>query len=465
MGHHNGRQATRTRRWRSAFAAVLLLTSTASSASAQNYSFDARRIALGGAGGTPNIATKLVERQRRYRSILIPVGLVKAISDYRVFFPNRDDFDFSRAVEIGTRPLHHTFGGDDIRGFGLFRDIVDARVNPDLNAYRSSGFEVSQSTFEEGLLALTWGKTFMLRQDERSFHGIYVGAGPYFGIQAGADFDSELVGILNSSTNRYVPAATFGLGGTERHQLAIAITGGYHARFPMFAQDGEGASRNGMYVAANYHHLWGLRMDDIDARLQLETDSFGLVSPQPQAPPFALGWQESDDGRGLAMDFGVAFVRNRWDFGVGVGGVANRMTWSEIERHLVGLVSLHDGNEWVHVRLPVTDLKRRFELPVTFTSDVAYHREAWSVLTEYSHGYQGHNFRSGLEYRLGKVELRGGGRYNQGDVHPSFGAGFNLRRNFGIDAAVFGTKTFLESKPKLGLAISLRWDKRDDPPE
>ena len=273
------------------------------------------------------------------------------------------------------------------------------------------------------------------------------------------------MGILNASGNRYIPAATFGLAGGERHQLAVAITGGYHARFPMFAQDGEGARRNGMYVAANYHHLWGLRMDDFDARLQLETDSAGLISPHPQAPPFRLGWQASRDGRGLAMDFGVAFVRNRWDFGVGVGGVANRLTWSEIERHEVGLVSLHDGNEWVHVRLPITDLKRRFELPVTFTSDVAYHREKWSLLSEYSHGYQGHNFRSGLEYRLGKVELRGGGRINQGTVHPSFGAGFNITRNFGIDAAVFDTKTFLEEKPKLGLAISLRWDKRPEPPE
>ena len=114
---------------------------------------------------------------------------------------------------------------------------------------------------------------------------------------------------------------------------------------------------------------------------------------------------------------------------------------------------------------PSPHLDRRFELPVTFTSDVAYHREKWSVLSEYSHGYQGHNFRSGLEYRLGKVELRGGGRINQGTVHPSFGAGFNLTRNFGIDAAVFDTKTFLEEKPKLGLAISLRFDKGRESPE
>ena len=133
---------SRTCRWRGAFVAVLLLTSTASSASAQNYSFDARRIALGGAGGTPNVASKLVERQRRYRSILIPVGLVKVLSNVRVFYPNREDFDFSRAVEFGYSPLHHVFGRrEDITGRTFFSDIVQAQLEPDLNAYR--GFDDS----------------------------------------------------------------------------------------------------------------------------------------------------------------------------------------------------------------------------------------------------------------------------------------------------------------------------------
>ena len=53
----------------------------------------------------------------------------------------------------------------------------------------------------------------------------------------------------------------------------------------------------------------------------------------------------------------------------------------------------------------------RLELPVAYTGDVAYHREKWSVLTEVSHGYMANQFRAGLEYRLGAVELRGGGRY------------------------------------------------------
>jgi hypothetical protein len=126
---------SRTFRSRHAIVTVRLLVCTASAASGQNYSFDARRIALGGAGGTPNVDSKLVERQRRYNSILIPVGLVKLLSDVRVFFPNRDDFDFSRAVQYSASPLHFVFGRrEDITARSLFRDIVDASLQPDVNS-------------------------------------------------------------------------------------------------------------------------------------------------------------------------------------------------------------------------------------------------------------------------------------------------------------------------------------------
>ena len=461
---------SRMRRLRAAFVAVLLFVWTASSASAQNYSFDARRIALGGVGGTPNLASKLVERQRRYRSILIPVGLVKVLNDVRVFFPNREDFDFSRAVEFAYSPLHYVFGrGEDITVQTFFTDIVRAQLEPDLNAYR--GFEIDPSTSAEGLILENWGKTFMLRSDDRSFQGIYVGAGPYLAAQAHAEFESELVSLLNSPVDRYFPSAGFGIGGGETDQLALAITGGYRARFPLFSQEGIAAGRNGMYVAANYHYLQGLRLDDFSANLQFETDAIGLVLPNPTTPPFSLDWHTSSKGRGMAVDAGVEFVVNRWDFGFGMGGIANRIDWTQIERHHVSLPRFFGGIDFDHVKLPVTDETRRLELPVTYTGDVAYHREKWSVLSEYSHGYMANQFRAGLEYRLGAVELRGAGRYYDGSWYPSAGAGFNLTRNFGIDAALFGTKTFLERSPHLAVAAYLgfnKWNRTlriaDEPP-
>ena len=443
---------------RAAFIAILLLMWSASPAFAQNYSFDARRIALGGVGGTPNLASKLVERQRRYRSILIPLGLVKVLSDIHVFYPNREDFDFSRAVEFSYSPLHFVFGrSEDITARTLFRDIVDAQIQPDLNAYR--GFEIEPSITAEGLISENWGKTFMVRKDDRSFQGIYVGAGPYLGALAHAEFESELVSLLNSPVDTYFPSAGFGIGGGETDQLALAITGGYRARFPYFSREGAGAGRNGMYVAANFHYLYGLRFDEFTANLQFETDPIGLLLPNPTTPPFSLDWHTSSKGHGMAIDAGVEFVVNRWDFGFGMGGIANRINWTQIERHNVSLQSLFGGTEFVHIRLPVTDETRRLELPVTYTGDVAYHREKWSVLSEYSHGYMGNQFRTGLEYRLSSVELRGAVRYYDG-WYPSAGAGFNLTRNFGVDVAFFGTQTFLERSPHVGLAISFRLDQR-----
>ena len=102
----------------------------------------------------------------------------------------------------------------------------------------------------------------------------------------------------------------------------------------------------------------------------------------------------------MALDFGVPSFAIA-GLGAGVSGVANRINWSKITRHHVALVSLLDGNEFVHVKLPLFGTSRRFVLPVSYTGDVAYHREKWSVFTEYSRGFQGNNFLTGLEYRLG----------------------------------------------------------------
>ena len=142
----------------------------------------------------------------------------------------------------------------------------------------------------------------MVRSDDRSFQGIYVGAGPYLAARARAEFGSELVRILNSPADTYAPDASLGIGGGETDQLALAITGGYRARFPFFSQEGTAAGRNGIYVAANYHYLKGLRLDDFSANLRFETDPIGLVLPNPRSPPFTLDWHTSSKGRGMALD-------------------------------------------------------------------------------------------------------------------------------------------------------------------
>ena len=307
---------------------------------------------------------------------------------------------------------------------------------------------------------MTWGKTFMLHEDDRSFQGIYVGAGPYLATQAFFEFDSELEKILSGSGNTYIPSASLGLGGGETDQLALDITGSYRARFPLFARDGAGASRNGMYVAANYHHLQGFRFDEFDAKLQLDTDSNGLVSPDPPEMPFMLEWQTSSKGWGLSPDFGVAFVVNRWDFGAGVSGVAQP---DQVERHHSTRGRPCESRQRQRV-YPRQAAPHPHDDSIRAASHL-YRRRRLSqgcvvCLLGVLARFRGTNFRTSLEYRLGGVELRGAGRYSQGSWYPSGGAGFNLTRNFGIDAGLYGTRTFLEAKAHVGLAISLRFDRR-----
>jgi hypothetical protein len=98
--------------------------------------------------------------------------------------------------------------------------------------------------------------------------------------------------------------------------------------------------------------------------------------------------------------------------------------------------------------------------PVTYTGDVSYHRDAWSAYTEYSNGLGGTNFRAGAEYRFGAVELRTAGRYSQRQVVPVSRRGIRPDAELRDRRRPLRHSDVLEARPHVGLAISLRFDKR-----
>ena len=207
----------------------------------------------GGVGGTPNLASKLVERQRRYKSILIPVGLVKVLTNLRVFYPNREDFDLSRAVEFAYSPVHQVFGrSEDINGRTFLRGHHQGPTHPDLNAYR--GFEIDPSINCRGTDLGELGQNLHGAGRRPELSGDLRRRGSVSRGAADGEFEAGLW-VPEQPGDAYLPAASSSIGGGETDQLAVAITGGYRARFPYFAQEGDAASRNGMYVAADFHYL------------------------------------------------------------------------------------------------------------------------------------------------------------------------------------------------------------------
>jgi hypothetical protein len=195
--------------WLRAFTFVVIAGMWTSPAAAQNWSFDARRVALGGIGSTENGASRMVEEQRRYKSIVLPLGLIPVLSDLDVFKPGGDRFDPVRAMEYAASPLHYTIGrSSKDAGSTFVADLVNAGISRDLNKYR--GFTLPTSLVSEGLASPNWGKTFVVNGSKDSFfQAIYAGAGPYFGVRNEATLDSALVEILDAEEDRYVRNSTF----------------------------------------------------------------------------------------------------------------------------------------------------------------------------------------------------------------------------------------------------------------
>src|SRR5688572_18999489 len=99
---------------------------------AQNWSFDARRIALGSVGDQTNPASSMIEEYRPYRQYVLPFGLIQVLRDFDRFNPGSDEFDPVRAIEYAASPLHYVIGRQtDDSGSFFITDLVNGELSRD----------------------------------------------------------------------------------------------------------------------------------------------------------------------------------------------------------------------------------------------------------------------------------------------------------------------------------------------
>src|SRR6185436_14972681 len=161
---------------------MLMLTLVVSPAHAQNFTGDARLVAMGGVGGHANDAMSLAGNARSYHSIGLPIGLFQVLKNTKIFIPDEKEFNPLRAIELATSHLHYTFAlGENSPGEVLVRDLVNGKISRDLNSYR--GFAPKPEVTSRGLISPTFGKTIRVHGEKNGpSQGVYVGAGPYFGL-------------------------------------------------------------------------------------------------------------------------------------------------------------------------------------------------------------------------------------------------------------------------------------------
>ena len=504
-----------------------LMVAVPEPAAAQHWTFDARRIALGGARPVTSIASGMVASRRSYRSYVLPFRLFQVLGDLDIYNPHSIDFAPVRAAMNVASPLHWTFGEpppadystllNDLLNFGLDLEKYFAELGVDVDQLKAlledrngtagggglaagmhpgmaassaatgpfdaSGFRIDLQRWDwntdylgEFLFSEHWGRTFLLHEGANGVtHSAYVGAGPYLSFHSDADLyagastylgiESIVRSIDEGEVLPDVVGATleFGIENHTYSQLAAAIVGGYRLRLPLPGRVGVG--REGIYVAADYHYLHGLRYENVSLDLLLASDSAEFFLDDYDAASVSVGQIErltSRSGRGLSLDLGVAVVVDRWDFSVGATGLMNRMTWN-VQRGVLPLAenNLYEGfgpGVLDDIRAPsvTLDSRRRVSTPRRYTASAGYHRSSWGVLANYSRGFVGHSLHAGMEYRLPWAELRYGGVFKGDRWHPTGGLGFELKPGWHLDIAAFGTSINPQRARRLALAMSLR---------
>lgn len=441
----------RCRGWVIAWGLVL----AAGPVGAQNWEFDARKIALG-AAGTNDVADRILDEERDYRAIALPIGLIQIVGDLDIFRPGSDQFDFLRAIEYSAAPLHYIVGRDDTEsaaGRRLFVDIGNAVVNRDLNAYR--GFVPPMTLGGQGLAAPTWGGTIRLAGDrDGTNHGVFVGAGPYLTIATGGVIDPRLIDVLRSATDVYHPFTTYELNNGTQGQVAVALTGGYRGRYAL-------APGRALLAAVDYHHLIGIRYESILTRVLLPTDETGRLTPGHlflPSPTASFSRETSTSGRGRAVDLGAALVVNRWEVGVGINGVGNRMTWRGVRQEGWLIRDLISANDTLEQRIRTEPLRAEVttDLPIDYRIHGGHRGERLRLVAEYGRGFHDTSFRGGAEYHLGIIDVRGGGFYASERWQPTAGIGLNFGPTVSLDLAVFGTSGNAEGERRTAIAASIR---------
>ena len=425
---------------------------------AQNWSFDARNIALGSPGGRRNLASEMVAEERGYHTFVLPFGLIQLVRDFDLLNPGSDNFDLVRTVEYAASPIHYMFGRSSGRAAHEFVvDVRNASLIRDLQPYR--GFTPANQPRAEGLAFPQWGRIFRVRSGERSsFQGVYVGAGPYLSLQSDLLVDQQLIEVLgdSGSTARLpIPNSQLRAGSGIRGQLALGITGGYRAHFSAAAAED---LRDGVYVAANYSVLRGFRYEDLRLALRLDTDRLGLLTVDPLLPsPLLITRDQARSGIGGSIDFGVAFVDRRWEYGFGANGIANRIVWHGVRRTTYAHANLLSGNSDFVESGPQPAADARITLPVDYRANLGYDAGRSATFVEVTRGFGGTAFHGGVEYRLSTMELRTGAMYVRGLWSPAAGVGIDLSAGRALDVAVYANAANVERERRPTVAVSLRF--------
>ncbi len=441
---------------------VVLVLAPVRAAYAQ-FSFDARRIGMGGVSLSRdgnarryNPAYRAVKNKSQAAgtgapkfSIPIPLGLIDFIKDHPLnqlghdptFNPDSAAFNPIALVDLVFNPpiflevkKAPTPTNDVAFTIGRNQLIIDLGATKVLIPEQDFGLGSTSRLFDAGA----------------GFGGINVGVMGFLEYDVRFDLDSTLRNFLVSdSTAR--PNTSYFVNVDGVAQAGLAPTVSYAGR--IIKGIGGDSTDDGLYLGGALHYYLGATYGRVVGPAGFVTGNPVLgATPTPLLDGNVFNSTKAN-GHGIGGDIGMVWISGPFEVGVGVDDIGAELTWShtKVQRYLYTT-----STNSVSRTVIAPDTTTKTKLPVTYLANAAIHMGTGTTVGgDVINSGRGTVIHVGAEQRTGPFAVRGGvSRDQRKRMQFGFGGGVRLGA-IGLDLGFWTHSNSLSTQRAVTMATSI----------
>lgn len=448
------------------FLLVLLVLAPAQPACAQ-FSFDARRIGMGGVALTRsgslrryNPAYRAVpSRSAAVRgpkfAIPLPLGLIDFLKEHPVgdwdtdptFHPESTKFNpFELMNLIFNPPIFY-----EIRESPTPTNDVEFTIGKNAFVINMGGAQVLIPETEFGL-----GSTSRLLDMGAGFGGFHVGVMGFLQYEVEFLLDDALRAVLKQADS-VSPNTTYRVFGDGVVQMGFAPTIGFAGRLPGIGRaDVEQfpeAADDGLYLGAALHYYLGATYGRVRGPAGFTTGDPIFGTTPVALLDDTLYTSNKPFGRGIGGDIGIAWISGPFEVGFGINDIGAELTWSDTR---VQRIHYDAATDSITTTVIANNVETTTRLPITYIANAALQMGTGTTVGgDVVNSGRGTVIHVGAEQRMGPFALRGGvSRDQRKKMQFGWGGGVRLG-SIGLDVGFWTHSNSFATQRGITMATSI----------
>jgi hypothetical protein len=442
--------------------AVLVLAPLLPRPASAQFSFDARRVGMGGVSLSRdgnvqryNPAYRAVKNRSKVTgapkfAIPIPLGLIQFFKDHPI-------------NQLGDDPMFDP-KSPAFNPVELMNLIFNPPIFYELKESPAPTNDV-EFTIGRNQLILNLGETRVLIPEQKfglgstsrlldmgfGFAGFNIGVMGFLQYDAGFTLDSTLRAFLTDTLVGALPLTDYTINTDAVAQAGLAPTVGYAGRILRGAGGDE--SDDGFYLGGALHYYLGATYGRGVGPAGFTTGPVVLGSTPALLVDGNLLTSNKANGHGIGGDVGIAWISGPFEVGFGVNDIGAELTWSDtkIQRFVYDT-----AGDSIATSLLANHVETKTKLPITYIGNAALRMGTGTTVgADVVNSGRGIVIHVGAEQRYGPFAVRGGVSRDQ-RKKMQFGAGGGLRfGSIGLDVGLWTHSNSIATQRAVTMATSI----------